>query len=417
MNKMKKAVISAAAVTVAVAIVISGLIFIPKWLKATPTAKITTASQPFKAELSAPNMSIVDFYNERSGDKYKFARNPWDMKTFDGKIYVCCGDYDLNSGDTPIFYYDSSDKIFKYAGIVYTEQATRFYEFDGKLYTAASDPVAWGVGEFYIKRDDEERFDYYEALPSNIHCFDIVKFDNKFFFCGSVENYDACSMIQYIAEGDMPPENCEKTKNIYLYKNGKQIPNENCYRVYDMFIYKDTLYAWHYSGFYENEYKGLYAYNKTEGRFDYVEDKLSVAEVVNNSNQNAECESFMHIQKKFEYDEKMVFINNDVFYTEDLKNYTKASFGDEFKGYVPKDAIEIQGQLYVLASKKQKDGTYKTSVFVTEDLEHFGEVLNFETPSYINCFEYVDKTFVFGEGGTAENTADSCGNLYTCKVE
>ena len=70
------------------------------------TPKITSQSLPIKAELSKGNSCIIDFYKERSGDKYIFARNPWDMQTYNGRVYISSGDYSENSVDTPIYYYD-----------------------------------------------------------------------------------------------------------------------------------------------------------------------------------------------------------------------------------------------------------------------------------------------------------------------
>lgn len=414
MKKHKK-LITVTAIILALLIVF-GVIFgkrIYNYFTGYVTPKITSQSLPIKAELSKGNSCIIDFYKERSGDKYIFARNPWDMQTYNGRVYISSGDYSENSGDTPIYYYDLKSDSFDYLDIVYTEQAARFFVINDELYTTATDPIAWGVGEYYKLNDSESGFDYYEVLPSNIHCYDMVEFDNKFFFCGSVESYENYSMVQYIDSENMPGNNFDNTKQIYLYKDSKQIDNNMCYRVYDMFEYKDKLYIYHYGW---ETTTGLYCLNTEKMRFEYVGDEMSLDEVVKNSTLNLDNESNMLIQRKFQYNEKMVFINGDLFYTDDLKNYKVASFGEGFENYVPRDALEIENQLYVLASKQLENGKYTTSVFVTENLENYTEVLNFETQSYINSFEYIDKTFVFGEGGTSENTNENCGMLYTFKL-
>ena len=79
--------------------------------------------------------------------------------------------------------------------------------------------------------------------------------------------------------------------------------------------------------------------------------------------------------------------------------------------------FEREGQLYILASKKLKNGKHKTCVFVTEDLKEFAEVLNFESNSYMISFEHIDNTFIFCEGSRDDNPTDYCGNLYAVKVE
>ena len=61
--------------------------------------------------------------------------------------------------------------------------------------------------------------------------------------------------------------------------------------------------------------------------------------------------------------------------------------GEGYEGFIAHDMFEREGQLYILASKTTKNGKFKTSVFVTENLKKFAEVLNF--PPYENavCFK------------------------------
>ena len=153
---------------------------------------------------------------------------------------------------------------------------------------------------------------------------------------------------------------------------------------------------------------------KEECRFDYIEGKKTLTPVIEKGDNQYDYDL---IQAQVEYDGKLVFANNGLLFTDDLKNYTECNFGKGYEDFVARDLLVIEDQLYILSSKKQENGKFKTCVFVTEDLENFSEVLNFEANSYMISFEYIDKTFIFGEGGISKETADSCGNLYAIKVE
>ena len=408
--KINKKIVLVVSVVLSLAVVFGVIAFYPF----KPKAKIVSAKQPVSVTLSNPSTALIDEYSEN----YMFARNPWDMQTYNGKVYIGAGDYGENSGPTKIICYNSEDGSFEKCDSIYSDQISRFYIFDDCLYTVSVDPVNWGIGEFYrkTKNDENDWFDYYSVLPSFAHCLDMEEFDGKLFFCGQVQDNDNYAMIQYIEKSDMPVESINTTKHAFIYKDGKKITEEYIRVVVcELIVFEDNLYAWHNSS--ERigvPYEGLYIYNKEECRFDYIEGEKTLTPVTKKGDNQYDYDL---IQAQVEYDGKLVFANNGLLFTDDLKNYTECSFGEEYEGFIARDLLEIEGQLYVLASKELENGKFKTCVFVTENLKNFSEVLNFEADSYMISFEYIDKTFIFGEGGTLKNTAKSCGNLYTVKID
>ena len=379
-----------------------------------PKSKIVSQKQPVSVTLSNPSTALIEQYSE----DYMFARNPWDMQTYNGKVYISAGDYGANSGPTKIICYDSKDGSFEKCDSIYSDQVSRFYVLDDCLYTVSVDPVSWGVGEFYrkTKNDENDWFEPYSVLPSFVHCLDMAEFDDKLFFCGQVMNPDEYGMIQYIEKNDMPVEFIDTTKHAFIYKDGKEITGDYIRIVVcELIVFEDNLYAWHNSSERIGDpYEGLYIYNKEECRFDYIEGEKTLTPVIEKGDNQYDYDV---IQAQVEYDGKLVFANNGLLFTDDLKNYTECNFGKGCEDFVARDLLVIEDQLYILSSKKLENGKFKTCVFVTEDLEKFSEVLNFEADSYMISFEYIDKTFIFGEGGTNKDTADSCGNLYAVKVD
>ena len=408
--KINKKIVLVVSVVLSLAVVFGVIAFYPF----KPKAKIVSAKQPVSVTLSNSSNALVEQYSEED----MFARNPWDMQVYDGKIYISAGDYGANSGPTKIICYDSKTGRFTNCDDLYSEQILKFYVFDDCLYSVSADPVSWGCGDFYrkTKNDEYEWFESYSVLPSMYHCLDMEEFDDKLFFCGQVMNPDEYGMIQYVEKSDMPVEFIDTTKHAFIYKDGKKITEEYIrVAVCELIVFEDNLYAWHNSSEIIGEpYEGLYIYNKEESRFDYIEGEKTLTPVIEKGDNQYDYDM---IQAQVEYDGKLVFANNGLLFTDDLKNYTECSFGKGYENFVAHDLLVIEEQLYILASKELANGKFETKVFVTEDLEEFSEVLNFKADSYMISFEYIDKTFIFGEGGTLNNTAKSCGKLYTLKLD
>ena len=375
-------------------------------------SNIISSDQPIAITLPRPSDALSGIYWGLN-----FARNPWDMQAFDGKVFISSGDYGENSGPAKIIAYNPKDGSFSNIDSLYSEQITRFYVSGDTLYTFAIDPISWGNGEFYAKKkgSGDSRFEYFDVFPSFVHCLDMIEYDDKLFFCGQVMDR-TYSLVQYINLSDMPVVDESTTHHPRMYKDGVLVTGEHILiSMCELFEFEGNLYAHHISSERIGDpYAGLYVYNKELDRFDYVEGEKTLKPVLDKHDGNVDYDL---IQAEVTYDNKLVFANNGLFYTSDLKNYTECSFGEDYKGFIAHDLLEIDGQLYVLASKQLKNGKHKTCVFVTEDLEEFAEVLNFESNSYMISFEYIDKTFIFGEGGTAKDTAESCGNLYAVKVK
>ncbi|MBQ5591219.1 MAG: hypothetical protein IIU65_06025 [Clostridia bacterium] len=414
--KNTKKIIIATSVVLVLAVAFGVILFNPF----KPKAKIVSAKQPVQITLPKADTSLKDFYNERNEGAYKFASQAWDMIEYKGRVFLSAGDYNNNSGSAPVYYYDPKTQKFEYCDSVYTEQVSEFEIINDKLITTAVDPVSWGVGEYYVYNEQKDVFDYYSTLPSNIHCYDVEYFDGKYFFSGSTDDAENYAGVQWIKKEDFCSDDLDKTHQSFLMVDGERNPLD--FRVYQLFAYKGELFAWHYEAiperFHEQlgipKYLGLFKYNKEKNCFEKLSNEYNLDPIIEKVDHKIDLAK---IQAKLIYDDKYVFANNGLLFTEDFKNYTECSFGKGYDGFVTRDIFEREGQLYVLASKELKNGKFKTSVFVTENLKKFAEVLNFEADSYMISFEHVEDTFIFCEGGKYENTAESCGNLYACKVD
>ena len=357
--------------------------------------------EAFEVKTEKVDDPFIDCYD------ISFPKNPWDMQLFDNKIFIGAGDYDRNTGCVDLKYYDVKKDEMCFAGSVGSEQICNFYLYDNAIYTVSIDPVEWGVGEYYKYEKGNDRFDIYTVLPQNIHCYDMIKFDNKYFFSGSVLNNETSSMIMYIDEKDMDSGRRQNTKDIWLYNGDEKIDPLECIRVYDLFEFKGKLYAWHYLGIREE----FFVYNKAKMRFEMCEDGETLIPVLK---QRKAGESYSHISHDFSYAGHYCFINQGMKYTDDLKKYKTVNVG---KGYIIRDAIERDGYLYLLASKKISDKKYQTAVFLTTDLKKCTKMCYFTADSYMISFEYCKGVLLFGEGGLDGSELKSIGNIYKVNLK
>ena len=112
--KINKKIVLVVSVVLSLAVVFGVIALYP----CKPKAKIVSAKQPVRVTLSNPSTALIDEYSEN----YMFARNPWDMQTYNGKVYIGAGDYGENSGPTKIICYNSEDGSFEKCDSIYSDQ-------------------------------------------------------------------------------------------------------------------------------------------------------------------------------------------------------------------------------------------------------------------------------------------------------
>ena len=108
------------------------------------------------------------------------ANSVWDVKIWGDMVYRGAGDYDKNSGATPILAFNKATQTWVQTGITADEAVHRFIEIDGTLYTPGVDPTeSWELGNFYVL--DGEKWQKVRTLPNGLHCFDMIGFEGKIF--------------------------------------------------------------------------------------------------------------------------------------------------------------------------------------------------------------------------------------------
>jgi hypothetical protein len=145
------------------------------------------------------DLGIADY---SAGAKGPFARNPWDMTYFAGRIYVGQGNSDnqdspdTNAGPMKIVSFVPGRAGFRYEGYdtsatLPEEQIDVIRVIDNALYIPGHDPrLDWTIRTIYKRSADSETWTQLRSTNAattdswGVHCYDIIGFDGKLFTSG-----------------------------------------------------------------------------------------------------------------------------------------------------------------------------------------------------------------------------------------
>ena len=144
-----------------------------------PSLPGTSIALAAPARLGAPQ----NLGNPFLGKRNVYARNVWDMQSYDGKIYLGHGDSASNSGSTPVFSLDPHSGQFTNEFTTTSEQVDEFFPIGGELYTLDHDPVGANNGNLYCT--DGGNWCIKNNISGAIHEYGLVEHNGALFVGGS----------------------------------------------------------------------------------------------------------------------------------------------------------------------------------------------------------------------------------------
>lgn len=280
----------------------------------------------------------------------RLARVAWDMTIFDGRLYVGCGDFNRNSGDSPVLSCPLNDLgNWSVETTVPDEQVGRFINFNGTLLIPGFDPVKRPeLGYYYELKDGQWVTN--EHLPYGLHNFDIAWFQGRLYAALGADR------------GQYPiafTEDGIHYETLPMYKNGKPVNTDNSdvVRASNLYVLGDHLYT---DFWYEDETGSrsifeMYRYNVEEDRFDYIADLKS------NTHGGLYSSSGLPLWEKAALGNTMFLTTGYLYYTTDFETYKQLEMPNEAIVY---DMVTFENRLYILAAH-QVDGEYRVTVYST----------------------------------------------------
>lgn len=189
---------------------------------------------------SRSRYAITDLGNPTSAHYVQTTpRTPWDMVIYQGKLYIGAGDYDANSGNTPVYALDLETTTWEDTGTILNEAISKFAMVDETLYIPGTDPTtgSWAYGNYYQKTNDG--WQIHDNLPGAVHNFDITNYEGSLFFGIGTANADTSPVR-------ISKDRGETYQNVAFYREGKnQIGGAEYkfFRVYNFFQLKGELYC------------------------------------------------------------------------------------------------------------------------------------------------------------------------------
>ena len=394
------------------------------------------------------------------------AKNIWDMKAYNGKVFIGTGDYEKNTGSTPIYYFTNNSTELKAttctlaSGAVQsalnTEAVERFFVMDGSLYALATDVSGQPAYCGYYKYDEvKNTWQEYNIVYNGIHLYDIVEYDGRIFIggmafkTGTNDIVGGCVMV--LDKSDLGTGTKAEMLEFYQPDGVTPYPttkgNKYYYwRVYDMFVYKGELYAIHHIGG-ANLASGLFKYDKEKNAFlmlydgeairgviavanrrttyTYIKDAVSGQWIETdcyydfNTNEliqgrlkigmeylEGQSDDHGNLDEKFVVGNTIVLVKNGIYKADGIKDFQKVSLGSGCDNYVVRDAFEMDGKYYFLASEMLGKDNYTTTVFETDaNFTTYRKILSMNTQSFARSFVYNDGYLYIGLGSNQSDSA------------
>lgn len=365
-------------------------------------------------------------WQDSDGYEAIIARMPYDMAAYDHKVFISCGNYKTNQGPVGIRYVKRDSNRLSLADNLQTEQVSKFYIFNDRLFATGVDPKQWGVGQFYEFDKDARSWIVRNAFGGQLHCYDMVYFGGKYFFAGSnVENVgtkEQYPMTVFENTTDELTGSLLNYKTVPFYdKDGNEIsldPDKysGAPRIYELMEFCGELYAYNFDWYVSNPsldrgtinyFNGVYKYNINKDRFEFCED-LSFDEAFLNVPFLKDHEAVM---KDFEWNGEYICINDGILVTKDIASWEKRTI-DGYEDYIARDCEVIGDKAYVLANVQGDDGKWTNRIFETEDFKSYRPILHFDTADFTRSFAYTDGAFFFGVGTSYYNASPECGKIY-----
>ncbi len=340
-----------------------------------------------------------------------------------------------------------------------SEEIKRFFTIDGEIYATATDPLGMNQGTYYWYNSTLNKWQHYDTLTYGVHIYDMVEYDGKVFFGGMYRHSSSSdwitSCVQYLDKSDLRGSTKSSTVKFY-YKDGTEFTSEsyvseyngNTYyrydywRCYDMFVFKGELYAIHNSGstYTTSTNSGLFKYDKDSNKFIMVYDGNAIrganavtrhTTFLNSADENGSyvssgvlcyydfnnnsyvrgglvygeevVDSEFMMGAEISTEDTFVAVCNGIFKSSNVETtsgaFTEVSLGTGNEKYVVRDAFELDGKYYFLASQKNGTDDFTTTIFQTNSyFNTFTKVLSFDTPSFARSFVYNSGCLYVGLG-------------------
>ena len=280
----------------------------------------------------------------------RLARCAWDMILFDDRLYVGCGDFNRNTGETPVLSCPLDD--LGNWSVEYTipdEQVGRFININGVLTIPGFDPLLRPQYGSYYERINGEWVQQ-QKLPDGLHNFDMAWFQGRMY--AAIGSDEGNTPIAYTEDG-------ETYHHIPMFKNGKELvfAEGSVARCCNLYVLGNQLYAdfWYTIDANTSSEFEMYRYNIDKDCFEYI------ANLKTSTHGGMYSSAGLPLWEKVAINDTMFLTTGYLYYTTDFKKYTEVTMPNNAVVY---DMQTFGGRLYLLTAY-QSGSSYRVTVYST----------------------------------------------------
>lgn len=281
-------------------------------------------------------------------DNY-IARCIWDMQICNDKLYIGCGDYNNNSGPSPLFYYDLKESSWICETELPDEQIGRFIIIDDKLTIPGFDPIGLPEKGTYYQYDGSS-WKTTSGLLDGLHNFDLIKYDDMLFAgIGAVRGSTPIIVSKNGIDFERVP----------MIKNNQPIitTGGECIRVHNFFVLRNELYAQYWFENMEGNQLVSEIYKYNNGKFEFYSDLMGKL------NTGDSCKNIPPIFAKEVINDTVFLTTGFLYTTADMKDFTMVSTPSYARTY---DIYKYDSKLYFVTASKTEDDIYKIIIYSTK---------------------------------------------------
>lgn len=347
------------------------------------------------------NSPYKDIYPNK---KELYARNIWDMKEFEAKLYMGAGNSSnigpaQNAGPLPLISYDPSTKKFERVSVIHDEQIDIIKTFRNRLYIPGHDATqSWDYANIYIKEAGKE-LKKYRNIKDGLHVYDLAFYKDKIFAALGTKRGAAVAISS---------DNAKSWDIRYLGR----------YRIYSFLEVDDRLFAIKF--FPSSKYlqkmpaktKDLFfsvaEYKK--GKFEPIRDLTSKDFFPDTNNIEIASQKIIRPVKTSKGSIYIgAFLHNDhqslpfgTYYVQILKNRPICKKVTIPNNYDVWDIIKKNNDIYLLSYNRMRKAVAVLHA-KEDDLDSFKEYISFKSSSFARSFEYMEGIFYFSIGSEVKD--------------
>lgn len=299
----------------------------PKASATTPLSKYVSLGAPAAAHY--PSIRYV-------------ARCAWDMTIHGGRLYVGCGDFNMNTGSAPVLSAPLSDPDnWSVEATLPDEQVGRFYDYNGVLTIPGFDPLKQPeYGTYYQLMNGQ--WQTVAVLPHGLHNFDLAWFEGQLF--AAIGAPGGSSPVVVTDDG-------VNFRDLPLYKDGEPVENDpnSVVRSMNLYVLDGTLYADYWCTKSETQPAAFEMY-----RYDpETETMVFVVDMKTQTHGGKFSSAGLPLWEKEALGDKMFLTTGYLYYTTDMQNYTQIDLPGDATAF---DMMAYNGRMYILSSYKSGTG-------------------------------------------------------------